>query len=134
MRRKTFTSEQIRKLSINENVSHCGQKSVMYRKEFKKSALKQYNEDGLSAVGIFEAAGFDLGAIGIRSPNRLMHQWNLAFGIKTAGKQEERIAGETDMVSNRKVSGINLRTLKAKIAYLEAENDFLEELRARRRK
>jgi len=123
----------MKKLSKNKNVSRCGQKSVMYRKNFKMTALKQYNEEGLSAVEIFESAGFDLDVIGIRRPNKLMHQWNLAFETKNDSKREEKSTDAAISVS-RKVSGVNLRTLKIKIAYLEAENDFLEKLRARRRK
>ena len=133
MNRKTFTSEDIRKMSKNKNIIRCGKKSVMYRKNFKLRVLEQYNEEGLSAVEIFESAGFDLDIIGIRRPNKLMHQWNLTLGTGGVKKPAEEIIGEVDGVQKKKRSSLNLRTLKAKVAYLEGENDFLEKLRARRK-
>lgn len=134
MNRRILTKEQIKKLSQNKNVSRCGSKSVRYTKEFKKTAIQQYNEEGLAAVAIFESAGFDLEVIGKRMPNKLMHQWNKVFRMRMAKllSQEERLPMET--VRKRIISGREFRTLKAKVAYLTAENDFLAELRARKRK
>lgn len=127
--RKILTNEQIKMLSRNKNVSRAGSKSVRYRRDFKMWALGQYNDEGLSAVGIFEAAGFDLNVIGIRKPNKLMHQWNEAFGVK---KESEPVHPE--VTEKRIRNGRGLRTLKAKVAYLEAENRFLARLRAGKRK
>ncbi|MBI2450587.1 MAG: hypothetical protein HYV47_03585 [Candidatus Nealsonbacteria bacterium] len=78
MNRKIFTEEQIKELSRNKNVRRCGAKSVRYKRSFKESALRRYHEEGLSAVEIFKAAGFNLNIIGIRKPNKLMHQWSRA--------------------------------------------------------
>ena len=131
---RTFTPEQIAKLSKNKNVRRCGAKSMSFRKDFKIRAVKEYNEEGLSAVGIFESAGLDLKVIGKRTPNRLMNQWNTAIRkrsgnfliqekVESFGKTEHRIGSIRDM-----------KNLKAKVAYLQAENDFLAKLRARKRK
>ena len=109
----------------------------MYRKSFKAAALRQYNEEGLSAVEIFESAGFDLDVIGIRKPNKLMHQWNKAIRTKNGSGFVPQGAEKVEQAENieKKIrSGSKLRALKAKIAYLEAENDFLAQLRARIRK
>ena len=134
MNRRILTGEQIKKLSQNKNVSRCGSKSIRYSKEFKKTAIQQYNEEGLTAVEIFESAGFDLDVVGKRMPNKLMHQWNKVFRMRLAKllSQEEHLSIETAQKKIR--SGNQLRTLKAKVAYLEAENDFLAKLRARKRK
>jgi len=43
MNRRTFTREQIKKISKNKNVNRCSTKSVMYTKSFKIKALRQYN-------------------------------------------------------------------------------------------
>lgn len=124
MNRKIFTEEQIKTLSKNKNVRRCGAKSVRYKKSFKESALRQYNEEGLSAVEIFKEAGFDLDLIGIRKPNKLMHQWNRAFGGPV------RRTGETGIILERIEKRREMGHLKAKVAYLEAENRFLARLRA----
>lgn len=126
--KKIFTREQIKELSKNKNVVRAGSKSVRYCRGFKISALRQYNEQGLSAVRIFEEAGFDLNLIGKRAPNRLMNQWNKAFKVK----KEENLIG-SEITTKRIRNGRELRNLKAKVAYLEAENRFLAKLRAGKR-
>jgi hypothetical protein len=134
MNRKNFTKEQILELSKNKNVSHCGLKSIRYTKKFKLLALKQYNEDGRGAVEIFKEVGFDLAVIGKRAPHRLMNQWNTAINPKR--KSEPLLRDETmaKIAAKRLSGGKELRTLRAKVSYLEAENDFLAQLRARKRK
>lgn len=134
MNRKNFTKEQIAELSKNKNVSHCGLKSVRYAKRFKLSALKQYNEDGRGAVEIFKDAGFDLAIIGRRAPHRLMNQWNTAIRPERKAEPLLRTEAMAKISAKRFSGGKELRTLKAKVAYLEAENDFLAQLRARKRK
>lgn len=123
MSQECFTDEQIAVLSKNKNIAHCARTLVRYAKAFKASALKQYNEDGLSAVEIFQNAGIDLNIIGKRAPNRLMHQWRRALrgDPKSLGDPPER-------------PNNNLQMLRAQVAYLKAENDFLVRLRARKRK
>jgi len=134
MNRKNFTKKQILALSKNKNISHCGLKSVRYTKKFKLLALKQYNEDGQGAVEIFKEAGFDLATIGKRAPYRLMNQWNTT--IRPERKHETLLRNEAmaKIVAKRFSGGKELRTLRAKVSYLEAENDFLAQLRAAKRK
>jgi hypothetical protein len=129
MQRK-FTREQIKKLSENENVKRCGHSSVIYTKAFKEYALKQY-EKGMTAVGIFQAAGFDLSIIGSRAPNRIMNQWKNALNVKKEGIP---IAAEDARKGKRNRHRKELNDLRAKVAYLEAENDFLTKLRAKKRR
>lgn len=133
MNRRTFTKEQMKRLSKNRNVRRCGTKSVRYTRSFKASALSQYNEEGLSAVEIFEGAGFDLAAIGVRAPNRLMNQWNTA--LRPRRGQESALQGQdrAEIAMKRIKNGREMRTLKAKVTYLEAENHFLKKLRAGKR-
>ena len=133
MNRRTFTTEQIKNLSENKNVDRCGLRSVRYTMDFKASALKKYNEEGLSAVEIFEAAGFDLTVIGKRAPNRLMNQWNASLRPK---KDRELILQDQNKakVAIKRIKNIReTRNFKAKLVYLEAENNFLKRLRAVKR-
>ena len=55
-----LTPDQLRELSKNKNVRRCSSKSISYTKEFKTTAVRLYNEEGMSAVEIFRLAGFDL--------------------------------------------------------------------------
>jgi len=134
MNRRIFTKEQIKQISKNKNVSRCGTKSVMYTKSFKIKALRQYNEEGLGAVEIFKEAGFNLNVIGIRRPNKLMNQWNTALRPEKKHGTPLQDEAKAKMAAKRFNGGKELRTLKAKVAYLQGENDFLAQLRARKRK
>jgi len=131
MNRRIFTKEQINKISKNKNVKRCSSKSVMYAQSFKLKALKKYNDEGMSAAEIFKEAGFDLVVIGKRTPNKLMNQWNMALLPK---RKLEMPLHRAKLKAKRMASGREIKHLKAKIAYLEAENDFLAQLRAQRRK
>ena len=131
--RNTFTKEKITILSKNSNIARCCPKTVRYKKSFKLEALKQYHEEGLSAVGIFQAADIDLALIGKRTPNRLMNQWYNAPGVKHQISPPSN-KDKTNIRIERVKSKRETNKLEAKIAYLEAENHFLAILRARKRK
>lgn len=128
---RILTDEQIKRISNNKNVSRCSAQSIRYRKDFKARAVRQYNEEGLAAVEIFRSAGFDLSVIGKRTPNRLMNQWNGLCKTRYTGKPTP----ESDKMPRivRIGNGRQVRTLEAKVSYLQAKNDFLAELRARKR-
>jgi hypothetical protein len=123
MTKKPFTDDEMRALSGNPNVARCGRVSVRYARSFKAAALRQYNEDGLSAVEIFQNAGIDLGIIGVRAPNRIMHQWRKAL------RTEPEAMPDVPRKPND-----NVKMLRDQVAYLKAENDFLARLRARKEK
>jgi len=122
MEKQTYSKEQIRMLSKNKNIAHCGKSSVRYRASFKQSAIKQYNA-GLSAVEIFQNAGIDLTIIGKRAPNRLMNQWRTALRVDL-NKNESPL--------NRPNNSLEM--LRSQVAYLKAENHFLAQLRAKKKR
>ena len=122
MSQKTFTLDQIRKLSKNKNISRCGSSTVRYAKAFKQAAIKQYNK-GLSAVEIFQNAGIDLAIIGKYAPNRLMNQWRTALRVDL-----DKEANPLNKPHN------NLEMLRSQVAYLKAENHFLARLRAQKKR
>jgi hypothetical protein len=126
--RRILTNDQVKILAQNKNVRHCSTKSIGFKKKFKEQAMELYNKQGLAAVEIFQQAGFDLDVIGKRTPNKLMHQWNKALSPYPQVKRIKPKLSEEAKNEN------NLRRLKARVAYLEAENDFLAQLRARRKK
>jgi len=128
MNGKTFTSQQIEELRKNKNVARCSNQRVRYSRDFKAAAVKRYREGRLTAVEIFEAAGFDLAVIGKRRPNKLMYQWRKALWAKNGDGSVF-----TGGVDKKIRSGNGIGMLKARIAYLEAENDFLAKMRAGKR-
>ena len=122
MDKQTYTDDQIKILSKNKHIAHCGSHKVRYAESFKQSAIKQYNA-GLSAVEIFQNAGIDIDIIGKRAPNRLMNQWRTALRIDLDNK-----TSPLERPNN------SLEMLRSQVAYLKAENHFLAQLRAKKRK
>ncbi len=122
MEKKIYTTDQIRKLSKNRNIAHCGSTKVRYAASFKQSAIKQYNA-GLSAVEIFQNAGIALDIIGKRAPNRLMNQWRTALRVDL-DKDENPLKRPNN----------SLEMLRSQVAYLKAENHFLAQLRAKKKR
>ncbi len=127
--RRILTKEEVKIISQNPNVRRCSAKSIRYQKQFRAAAMKLYNEEGLAAVEIFELAGFDLNVIGKRTPNKLMNQWNTAQRPRDVRKLPFRVKPSATVTKADRI-----RKLKNRVAYLEAENDFLAKLRAGTRK
>lgn len=122
MEKQTYAADQIKILSKNKNIAHIGSFKVRYADAFRQSALKQYNA-GLSAVEIFQNAGIDLDIIGKRAPNRLMNQWRTALRVNL-DKDENPL--------NRPNNSLEM--LRSQVAYLKAENHFLAQLRAKKKR
>ena len=122
MDKQTYTDDQIKILSKNKHIAHCGSHKVRYAESFKQSAIKQYNA-GLSAVEIFQNAGIDLTIIGKRAPNRLMNQWRTALRVNL-DKDENPL--------NRPNNSLEM--LRSQVAYLKAENHFLALFRAKKKR
>lgn len=121
MSKRIFTEAQIRKLSRNKHVARCSATTVRYTREFRESAVRQY-EEGMSALEIFRGAGIDPEAIGMVSPNRLMHQWRDAL------KPRDQEADPPPAVARSE-----MERLRAEVGYLKEENRFLAWLRAQGR-
>lgn len=120
--KRILTNDQIRKLAKNKDISHCSSDGVRYAKAFRQAAIKQYNE-GLSAVEIFQNAGIDLAIIGKYAPNHLMSQWR-----KTLRVDLDKESNPLEKQQN------NLEMLRSQVAYLKAENHFLAQLRAKKKR
>lgn len=133
MSKTIFTREEVKKLSKNENVAGCSERSITYGKNFKINAVKLY-EQGLTSAEIFRQAGFDLAVIGKDKPKECLLRWNKIVRKKgEAGLAETRGKNSTGRPKTKNVSAKDkIKWLEAKIAYLKAENDFLARLRAKR--
>lgn len=133
MSKRIFTREQIKQLSINENVVRVG-KTIVYSKDFKIKAVKLYNEQGLTSNEIFRRAGFDLNVIGRQKPKDCLRAWKKAYSLKGEDglRIETRGKGGGRLKTKNLTDADKIKYLEAQVAYLKAENDFLAKLRAKR--
>ena len=128
--RTTFSSEEVAKLKQNPNVFSCTERSINYTYEFKKRALELHRE-GVYAREIWRRAGFDLSKWRKDYCKGTLSDWKEIVKkrgvdglLKVSGIQYDR--GPTNIDKDR------LKRLELQVKYLEAENDFLAKLRAKR--
>ena len=138
MSKRRFTKEQIEGLLGNPNVVRCSEKAITYAKQFKVESVRQSNEYGLSGVNIFKQAGFDLEVVGKNTPKRCLTDWRKIYrkcGVQGLLK-DRRGTGKGNSKGRATMKGLtdaqNIERLEVTIAYLNAENDFLAKLRAKR--
>ena len=128
--RTTFSSDEIAELKQNPCVFSCTHNSVNYTHEFKKRALVLHAE-GVHAKEIWRRSGFDVSLWKSHYFKGTLHDWKKIvkkYGIdglkKPGGIQYDRGPNNTDKDK--------LKRLELQVKYLEAENSFLAELRAKR--
>lgn len=132
-----FTGEQTEELLKNANIAKCSAKAITYEKDFKIRAVRQYNEEGMTAKEIFRQAGLNLDMIGRKQPKECLRRWNKIFRKKGVEGLSE-VRGKNGFGGRPKTKNLTnaerIKKLEAEVAYLKAENDFLAKLRAGRRK
>lgn len=131
-----FSEEQINELSRNKNVSRCSSKSISYSKDFKLWAVKKYFKEGSSPNMIFREASFDLNILGKDRPKNCLRLWRKIYSDKgSAGLEKEQRGGKGGRKKKLQFRDKDeeIRYLRAKIAYMDAENDFLAKLRGLKR-
>lgn len=133
-----FTEEQIDLLLANKNVSKCSPKSITYKKAFKIWAVKKYLEEGYGPSMIFREAGFNLSIIGRDKPEWCLTRWRKIYfqkGEEALLKENRGGQGSGGRPPKMKFKNDKeeIKYLKAKIAYMDAENDFLAKLRGLKR-
>jgi len=136
MGKRIFTKDQIEELLKNENVAKCSERLVRCSKDFKRTAVRLYNEQGFTPSEIFKQAGFNLDIIGRDIPKESLRRWNRIYRAKGFDGLVE-LRRKSGRGGRPKTKGITdadkIRRLEAEVAYLKAENDFLAKLRAKRR-
>lgn len=117
-----FTKEQKELLEQNPAIYAVLKNQVVYSKEFKVKALKEYSE-GKSANQIFFEAGLDVTMLSKRSDyaSKTMSKWRL--------HNRENINIHCPKNKNKK-NGSAYQKLLKRNEYLEAENEFLKKLQA----
>ena len=128
--RTTFSSDEIAKLKQNPCVFNCTERSINYTYEFKKRALALHHE-GVNAREIWRRSGFDTGKWQkhyfkgtLRDWKKIVEKHGIEGLLKPDGIQYDRGPNNTDKDA--------LKRLELQVKYLEAENDFLAKLLAKR--
>lgn len=133
MSKRIFAEEEIRQLLANASVQTCTKKSITYTQSFKEAAVKLY-EQGLTPYEIFIQTGLDMNMISKDQPKECLRRWRRIIKRKGAGGLKETRGqkggrSKTEYYSDKE----KIEYLETKVAYLEAENDFLAKLRAKKR-
>lgn len=135
MSKRLFTRVQIEDLLKNESVAACSDKSITFSQDFKASAVRQYNENGLSPREIFRRAGLDIEVIGKYVPDDCLLRWRRAYKKKGIEGLSETRGRKSHGGGRKKTKSLTdqekIERLEAQVAYLKAENDFLAKLRNR---
>lgn len=128
--RTTFSGEELLRLRQNPYVFSCTENSVNYTYEFKKRALELHKE-GVTAREIWKRSGFEVGKwkpyyfrLTLRDWRKIVKKHGMEGLLKPGGVQFDR--GPVNTEKDK------IKRLELQVKYLEAENDFLAKLRAKR--
>lgn len=128
--RTTFSDDEIVELQRNPCIFNCTAKSVHYTCEFKRRALGLYAQ-GVAPREIWKRAGFDTSKwkknyfiLTLRDWKRIVARDGEEGLSKKGGLQYDRGPAPTGKDT--------LKRLELQVKYLQAENDFLAKLRAKR--
>ena len=128
--RTTFSSDEIAELRRNPCVFDCTEKSVYYTHEFKKRAL-ELQAEGVHTKEIWRRSGFDVSKRKDEYFRGTLRDWRKAIekhGIeglmRPGGTPHDRGPDNTSKDA--------FKRLELQVKYLQAENDFLAKLRAKR--
>lgn len=121
-----------RELERNPNVEKTTEKHVSFKAAFKSQALKDHGK-GISSTEIFRRAGFDISLFPENYCRETIKRWKKSFKKhgEDALTSDLRGSGASGRRRVRKASSeMGESELRARVAYLEAEVDFLKKLRA----
>ena len=128
--RTTFSSDEIAELKKNPCVFDCTLKSVYYTHEFKQRALA-LQAAGVNTKEIWRRSGFDVSKWKDEYFRGTLWDWRKV--VERGGIEGLMNPGGTphDRGPNH-TNKDTIRRLALQVKYLQAENDFLAQLRAKR--
>lgn len=124
-----YSAEQVKALSANRNVKKCSSKSITYSKDFKLRAVKAWLEEGQSPNAIFKQAGLDPAVIGKWKPQACLKLWKRIYKARGEAGFARENRGRSGGRRPKDKQSTDVEYLQTKIAYLEAENNFLRNLK-----
>jgi len=128
--RTTFSIDEIAELKKNPCVFDVTSKSVYYTIEFKQRALELWSE-GVHAKEIWRRSGFDISKWKSEYFRGTLRDWRKVVekhGLEGLNKRGGIPYDRGPNTTNKDT----IKRLELQIKYLEAENDFLAQLRAKR--
>lgn len=138
MRNKKFTDQEKKILLENPNILKVGDSQITYSSEFKLKAIDEYN-NGKMPIPIFTDAQINIDILGRKNAQRALERWrSIVKKFGEAGLLEDQrgksLSGKSLNGGRPKTKPLSIeekiKQLKARNAYLEAENDFLKKLKA----
>ena len=112
--------EQLKQLPCVEKVT---EKLIFFKQSFKREAVAK-SKQGYTANQIFREAGIDINKYAPKYFHHLLKRWkhdNLSDDIKRGRPKKEQ---------HKDINEMSVEELKARVAYLELENNFLKKLKA----
>jgi len=116
-----YTDQEREILLKNPNILKVGDRNITYNNEFKLKAIKK-NEEGVSPIQIFKEAGINVSILGVANPKSCIKKWKKIYKKYGHGKGEGRPQYKKLTLEDK------LKQAKTRIAYLEAENEYLKKL------
>jgi transposase-like protein len=119
-----------KRLLKNKHVLKVTGETIVYTPEFKIHAVKE-NLKGRSPSEIFREAGIEITFFDLTYPKDTVKRWRKVY--KSRGEQglRENLQGKKSTGRPKKKFDPNdIDSLKERVAYLEAENEFLKKIRA----
>ena len=112
--------ERLKELPCVEKVT---EKMLVFKQSFKRDAVAK-SKQGFTANQIFIQAGIDINKYAPKYFHHLLKRWkhnDLSDRLKQGRPKKEQ---------HKDINEMSLEELKARVAYLEEENDFLKKLKA----
>jgi transposase-like protein len=131
--RTTLSNEEVVKLRKHPCVFSCTSKSVNYTYEFKKHALEKH-EKGVTARDIWKQADFDTSLWKKSYFKDTLRDWRkiVRRGNITSLNNQGGVQHDDGMTISLKAEKDKIKRLELQVRYLQAENAFLAQLRAKR--
>ncbi|MCC0686419.1 hypothetical protein KGF51_10040 [Clostridioides sp. ZZV14-6045] len=127
---KKYYSEDVIKLLIkNINIEKMTNNSIVFTKEFKLHAVRENLEKGRFPKDIFLEAGIDLKIIGFDKPKDCLRRWRKIYLKQGEASLVSKSSRELNLKKKTNIKD-ELKRAKARIKYLEMENNFLKKIDA----
>ena len=134
--RTIFSKEEVARFKRHPCVFDCSERSIHYTHEFKVRALALHAE-GVSPREIWKRAGFNPDIwkknytySTVKDWERMVKKKGIDSLANLGGIQYDR--GRRNKKKPVRIDSDKLERLELQVKYLEAENDFLAKLRAKR--
>lgn len=127
--RTIYTDKQITKLKKNPCVFDCAKHFIHYTYEFKIRAIDLHAK-GISPNEIWRRSGFNIKMWKKNYCNSTVKDWRRL--VRKGGLQKLHLVGGVQSDRGSKEEKAKIKRLELQVKYLEAENDFLAKLRAKR--